>query len=129
VLFAKVGAFCVFAVGLVETLQGYAELVIVVGGAVGAITVAYRRVVRPMLHGVRVAEETFNLVAGDAQRPGLDARVESVERAVSKFIGVVESLEKIVDLARDEHVRDVRDLIRRGSIPKPPIDDPSRGPW
>lgn len=130
-IFAKSGvAVVVIAAGALEAAKEGATLLVLFVAAIGSLWAIYKRVVQPVLRGAHLVEQMFTLVAGDEDRPGIDARVEGLEREMSRFAKLMEGLHRITDLARDEHVADVRDLIRRGQVPQPPLEERRRGePW
>jgi hypothetical protein len=112
----SVSAGCVAFAFLVDSLKGGLEWIVLIVAAVTALGVSYRFLSR--ITGT--LETMVDLITGDANTPGLAARLEGLEREMTKLRKTTAAL---TDLARDESVHDVRALLRRGELPKPLIED------
>jgi hypothetical protein len=109
-------AGCVAFAFLVDSLKGGLEWIVLIVAAVTALGVAYRFLSR--IAGT--LETMVDLITGDATTPGLAARLEGLEREMTKLR---KSTTSLTDLARDESVADVRTLLRRGEVPHPLVDE------
>lgn len=110
----------------VNDLRGGLEWVVLVVAAAAAVGVLWRGARKALHYLEEIADgsrEMLTLVKGDKDQPGLSVRLEGLEREVTHFRRVTEGL---TDLARDEHVKDVRDLLRRGQVPHPLLDEDER---
>jgi hypothetical protein len=92
------------------SLDHTAQTVVLVGAAITAVGIVWRSVIRPIVRAAEHVISAYGLVVE------LNKRVSNIEEKMG-------SIDQLVELARDESVKDVRDLLRRGEVPHPLIRD------